>query len=59
MTEPALLRIDTVAEALDLSDAWQRTYERERDAHAETLRKLEIERILADDFAYWWQRQQD
>ena len=54
-----MIEIKTLAEALQYGDDWQHAYEREAAAHAETLRKLEIERMLADDFAYWWQRQQD
>jgi len=53
------VEIRTVAEAMAWGDSMQRAYEREREAHAETLRLLEIERMLADDFGYWWQRQQD
>jgi len=57
-TEPELLRVDTISAALDLSDAWALAYRRECAAHAETLRKLQIERMLADDFAWWWEQQQ-
>ena len=54
-----MIEIKTLAEALQYGDDWQRAYEREREAHAETARLLEIERMLADDLDYWWQRQQD
>ena len=54
-----MIEINTLAEALQYGDDWQRAYERESAAHAETLRLLEIERMLAEDFADWWQRQQD
>ena len=54
-----MIEIKTLAEAMDYADSIQWLYEREREAHAETLRLLEIERMLADDFADWWQRQQD
>ena len=60
MSMPAdQVEIRTVAEALAWGAAWQLAYEREAEAHAEALRKLEIERMLSEDFAYWWQRQQD
>ena len=54
-----MIEIKTLTEAIEWGDSMQRAYEREREAHAETLRKLEIERMLADDLDYWWQRQQD
>ena len=53
------IEIKTITEAIDYADSIQRLYEAECAAHAETLRLLEIERMLADDFADWWQRQQD
>ena len=54
-----MIEIKTLAEALQYGDAWQRAYEREAAAHAETARLLEIERMIASNFADWWQRQQD
>ena len=54
MTEQVEIR--TVEQALAWGDAMQRAYEREAAAHAETLRKLEIERMLAEDFAAQWHR---
>ena len=51
--------IRTLPEALAQLDAWIVAYDRLAEAHAETLRKLEIERMIADDLDYWWQRQQD
>jgi hypothetical protein len=59
MSSEPLLRIDTVAEALQYGDEWRVAYERECAAHAETLRRLEIERMLADSFETWWKQQQD
>lgn len=57
--ETESVEIKTLPEAMAWGDSMQRAYELEREAHAETLRKLEIERMIAEDFAYWWQRQQD
>ena len=54
-----MIEINILAEAMEYADSIQRLYEAEREAHAETLRKLEIERMLAEDFAYWWKQQQD
>ena len=54
-----MIEIKTLTEAMDYADSIQRLYEAEREAHAETLRLLEIERMIADDLDYWWQRQQD
>ena len=56
---PEQLEIRTVEEALAWGDSLQAALDREIAAHAETLRKLEIERMIADDLDYWWQRQQD
>ena len=53
------IEIRTLPDALAQLDAWIVAYDRLAEAHAEALRKLEIERMLAEDFAYWWQRQQD
>ena len=54
-----MIEITTLAEAIEWGDSMQRAYERECAAHAETARLLEIERMIADDLDYWWQRQQD
>lgn len=47
------VEIRTIAEAMTHADGWQRLYELERDAHAETLRKLELERIVSGDLNWW------
>lgn len=57
--EETTLEITSLAEAMAWGDSMKLAYEREREAHAEALRKLEVERMLADDLGYWWQRQQD
>ena len=57
--ETPLVSITTLPEALAQLDAWIVAYDRLAETHAETLRKLEIERMLAEDFAYWWKQQQD
>ena len=58
MPEPQV-EIRTIADAIAQLDAWIVAYDRLAEAHSETLRLLEIERMLADDLDYWWQRQQD
>ena len=57
--EETRVEIRTLPEALAQLDAWIVAYDRLAETHAETLRKLEIERMLAEDFAWWWKQQQD
>ena len=53
--EETRVEIRTLPDALAQLDAWIIAYDKLAEAHAEALRKLEIERMLAEDFAWWMQ----
>ena len=50
------ITIRTITEAMDYADACRTAYERERAAHSETLRLLELERLLSKHGWEAWQR---
>lgn len=54
MTEEITIR--TIEEAMGYADACRAAYEREAAAHAETLRLLELERLLSKHGWEAWER---
>ena len=56
MNNAEQVEISTLAEALAWGDGWRAAYERLEREHAEALRELSLQRIMADDFADAWHR---